>query len=150
MTDTTVRTPSDHELLQESLGLLAPRAGELIAAFYGRLFAEHPALRPMFPPVMDDQRDKLLKAIIALVTHYKNPPDLVPALSALGRGHAGYAVRLEHYAAVGDSLLAVLADFAGPHWTPQYQAAWERAYTFAAGTMMQAQATAPARAASAA
>src|SRR5215211_1438741 len=99
----------DHRLLQESLGLVAPVANELIASFYDQLFAEYPTVRSLFPAVMDAQREKLLKAIIALVTHYDRPEQLMPALSR----------------------------FAGDAWTPEVERAWTRAYTFAAGAMMQ-------------
>lgn len=138
------RRTEDARLLQESLNLVAPAAGELIAAFYAQLFADHPHLRPMFPAVMDQQQEKLLKAIIALVTHYDQPQALVPALVAMGNNHARYGVRLDHYAAVGATLLATLRRFAADAWTPEYEGAWERAYTFAAGAMMQSGAVASA------
>ncbi len=128
----------DQRLLKESLDLVAPVADQLIAAFYQRLFTDHPHLRQMFPAEMATQRERLLKAIIALVTHFDHPENLVPALSAMGRRHEGYGVGLGHYAAVGTALLGTLQEFAGPAWSPEYAAAWARAYTFAAGTMMQA------------
>jgi methyl-accepting chemotaxis protein len=128
----------DHRLLQESLGLVAPVADELVRAFYDQLFHDYPQVRPMFPAVMDLQRERLLKAIIALVTHYDRPEQLMPALTAMGRNHTGYGVRLEHYSAVGATLLATLSTFAGSAWTPEVEGAWTRAYTFAAGAMMNA------------
>jgi methyl-accepting chemotaxis protein len=128
----------DQRLLKESLDLVAPVADQLIAAFYHRLFTEHPEVRPMFPPVLDTQRERLLNAIIALVTHFDHPENLLPALNAMGRRHETYGVSLGHYAAVGSALLATLRDFAGSAWSADYEGAWARAYTFAAGTMMQA------------
>jgi len=128
----------DQRLLKESLDLVAPVADQLIAAFYHRLFTEQPQVRSMFPAAMETQRERLLNAIIALVTHYDRPGHLVPALAAMGRRHEGYGVSLGDYAAVGAALLGTLRDFAGPAWSPAYEAAWARAYTFAAGCMMQA------------
>jgi hemoglobin-like flavoprotein len=128
----------DHRLLQESLTLIAPVADDVIRTFYDRLFLDYPEVRPMFPAVLDLQREQLLTAIIALVTHYDQPEQLTPALSAMGRRHQGYGVRLEHYGAVGSTLLATLESFAGPAWTPAVATAWERAYTFAAGIMSAA------------
>jgi len=129
----------DQRLLKESLDLVAPVADELIAAFYHRLFTEHPEVRPMFPAAMDPQRERLLLgAVIALVTHFDHPENLLPALTAMGRRHETYGVSLGHYAAVGSALLATLRDFARAAWSPAYEGAWARAYTFAAGTMMQA------------
>jgi hemoglobin-like flavoprotein len=134
----SARQTSDHRLLAESLDLITPVAGELVVSFYEQLFAEHPEVRPMFPPDMSAQNDKLLRAVIALVTHYGEPDKLVPGLEAMGRRHAGYGVTDGHYCAVGLTLLATLRRFAGPAWTTEYEGAWVRAYTFAAGTMMAA------------
>jgi hemoglobin-like flavoprotein len=148
-TDTSAQRTEDHRLLQESLGLVAPVADQLIAAFYDQLFRDNPQLRSMFPAVMDHQRDKLLKAVIALVTHYDRPENLLPALTAMGRTHARHGVGLGDYAAVASALLTTLARFAGPAWSPEYEGAWARAYTFAAGAMMQASAIAEAELAAA-
>lgn len=133
----------DHRLLQESLTLIAPVADEVIRAFYDQLFLDYPQVRSMFPAVMDLQRERLLKAIIALVTHYDRPEQLMPALTAMGRNHTGYGVRIEHYSAVGTTLLATLRSFAGAAWTTELENAWTRAYTFAAGAMMHAADMAP-------
>jgi methyl-accepting chemotaxis protein len=134
MTDPTMQR--DHLLLQESLSLIAPVADDFVAAFYDRLFAAHPELRGMFPADMTLQRERLLKAVIALVTHFDHPEQLRPALIAMGRTHVRLGVGLAHYAIVGATLLETLREFAGPAWNPAYAHAWERAYTFAAGTMM--------------
>lgn len=136
--DAAHRRSEDHRLLTESLQLIGPVAGDLVAAFYEQLFVDHPELRPMFPPVMDLQRERLLKAIIALVTLYDRPEQLQPALTSMGRNHVGYGVEPEHYAAVGATLLAILSQFAGAAWTPEYEGAWSRAYTFAADAMLLA------------
>jgi methyl-accepting chemotaxis protein len=128
----------DHRLLTESLGLIAPVAHNLVAAFYRQLFTEYPQVRGLFPANMEPQREKLLKAIIALVTQYDRPDQLVPALTAMGRNHVGYGAQIGHYAAVGSTLMSVLRRFAGKEWNADYEGAWQRAYTFAAGTMMMA------------
>lgn len=128
---------SDHRMLAESLDAIEPVAAELlVSTFYDQLFTDHPHLRPMFPLDLDLQRDRLLKAILALVAHYEHPTRLLPALAAMGRNHARYGVQLDHYAAVGATLIATLRRIAGVAWTPAYEAAWRRAYTFAAGAMM--------------
>jgi methyl-accepting chemotaxis protein len=134
--DTNARRLEDHRLLSESLGLLAPVAHDVVAAFYEQLFIEYPQVRSMFPASMEPQQDKLLKAIIALVTHYDRPDQLTPALTALGRNHLRYGAELGHYAAVGGTLMSVLRRYAGDAWNAEYEGAWQRAYTWAAGTMM--------------
>jgi hemoglobin-like flavoprotein len=135
--ETSSSNQADAKLLQASLEVVADRADALIASFYERLFAEYPAVRPMFPADMKPQEDKLLGAIVALVTHYETPEALRPTLLALGEKHAGWGVQPEHFTAVAGCLLATLRDFAGDAFTPEVEGAWVRAYTWAAGTMMQ-------------
>jgi methyl-accepting chemotaxis protein len=139
MTDHRSTRPSeDQRLLRESLDLVAPAGDELIAVFHDRLFTSHPELRAMFPAVLDTSRERLLQEIIAFVTYYDHPRQLLPTFAAMGRRHERYGVGVEHYAAVGAILIRTLRDFAGTGWTPAHQDAWVRAYTFAAGNMMQA------------
>lgn len=132
------RRAEDHRLINESLAVVAPRAPELVAVFYGQLFDKHPEVRAMFPTDMAPQRDQLLKAIVALATHYNQPVELAPALTAMGRSHGARGVTITQYGVVGETLLATLARFAGEAWNAQYADAWGRAYTWAAGLMLAA------------
>jgi hemoglobin-like flavoprotein len=137
----TEETSSSHQadavILQASLELVADRADDLIASFYDRLFTEYPGVRPMFPADMKPQQDKLLGAIVALATNYDTPDALRPTLLALGEKHGGWGVQPEHFTAVAVCLLATLREYAGDAFTPEVEGAWTRAYTWAAGTMMQ-------------
>jgi hemoglobin-like flavoprotein len=139
-TEISSRRLEDHRLLTECLGLVAPVADDLVAAFYRQLFTDFPQFRSMFPANMQPLREKLLRAIVTLVTHYDRPDQLVPALTAMGRNHIGYGAELTHYAAAGSTLMSVLRRFAGAAWNDEYEGAWQRAYTFAAGTMIMASA----------
>lgn len=141
-TDISSRRLADHRLLTESLGHVAAVADDLVAAFYRQLFADYPEMRRMFPALfpadLQPQREKLLKAIVALVTSYDRPDQLMPFLTTLGREHVGHGVELSHYAAVGSTLMSVLPRFVGDAWNEEYEGAWQRAYTFAAGAMIMA------------
>jgi hemoglobin-like flavoprotein len=70
--------------------------------------------------------------------HYDHPDTLLPELTALGRRHERYGVRLAHYAAAGAALIATLRDVLGDAWTARYAGVWVRACTFAAGSMLRA------------
>jgi hemoglobin-like flavoprotein len=129
-----VRT--DYELLNESLGLVSPVAGQLIRSCYDRVFTDYPQVRSMFPADTKQQREQFLRVVVALVTNYDHREDLVPYLEALGNRHVRYGVVPEHYAIVGRALLASLAELAGELWTDEYEGAWARAYTFAAEIML--------------
>lgn len=130
--------PSDARLLRQSLEMVAPEADQLVAMFYHRLFEEHPEIRQMFPADMTAQRERLLVAVLALVSHYDEPAALLSALTTMGQRHAKHGVTLRQYVVVVETLLGVLGEFVGPAWTPAVNGAWTRALTFAAGTMAAA------------
>jgi len=133
----------DHGLLQESLALIGPVAGDLVASCCDQLFGENPEVRAMFPDGADHQRERLLEAITALAALYDRPDSLMPVLTALGRHHARGGVRPSQYDLVGDAFLRALERFGGMAWTAPYAAAWARAYTFVAEEAMAAAAATP-------
>ncbi|GIG57192.1 oxidoreductase [Longispora fulva] len=125
-------------LLEASVARVAPRAAELVAWFYTRLFATRPYLRGLFPADMADQHDRLLAALLGLVADCDRPDILGPRLTRLGRDHRKYGVRTAHYAGVGETLIAALAHFSGTGWDAATEAAWLRLYTYAMTVMTEA------------
>src|SRR5262245_6679368 len=73
--------------------------------FYLRLFALDPSLRAMFKGEMREQARKLIAMMSVAVNGLARIETLVPVIEALGRRHAGYGVKDEHYATVAASLL---------------------------------------------
>src|SRR3546814_20639091 len=65
-------------------------------------------------------------------------PQLVPVVQDLGRKHAGYGVRDDHYDAVGAALLWTLEQGLGPDFTPETRTAWTEVYGILAGVMKEA------------
>ena len=63
---------------------------------------------------------------------------LVPAVQALGRRHAGYGVKAQHYASVGSALLWTLEKGLGDAFTPAVKDAWATTYIVLSTTMMNA------------
>ncbi|GAA5050487.1 FAD-binding oxidoreductase [Thermocatellispora tengchongensis] len=125
-------------LIKESFALVEPVAAQAAAYFYGRLFAESPHLRGMFPPALDVQRDRLFGALTRIVWSLDSPDGLAAYLGQLGRDHRKYGVLAEHYTAVGNALLATVRRFAAEIWTSEIEAAWVAAYTAAANIMIDA------------
>src|SRR5215217_4398517 len=74
----------DQALLEASLGVVAPMAAHIVPFFYARLFGEHPYLRPMFPENMNEQNERLLHALLALVNGVTDPDSLIRTLEQLG------------------------------------------------------------------
>ncbi|MEV0628756.1 globin domain-containing protein [Nonomuraea wenchangensis] len=124
--------------MKESFSVVEPHADRATAYFYGRLFAENPQLRAMFPPAMDVQRDRLFGALTRIVWSLDSPDGLDSYLGQLGRDHRKYGVLAEHYTAIGNALLATIRRFAADIWDHEIEAAWVSAYTAAADSMIRA------------
>jgi hemoglobin-like flavoprotein len=132
----------DHTVIQHletSFKLLAPRGPELVDRFYAKLFATHPAVRPMFPKVMTAQKQKLLASIKLVIENVRKPENLREPLIDLGRRHQQYGTLEEHYPVVRDTLLNVMSEMAGSAWHEDLRAAWTEALNVVAGIMIEGQ-----------
>jgi NAD(P)H-flavin reductase len=92
----------------------------------------------MFPPSMASQRDRLVGALVRIVTNVDRTDELVPFLQQLGRDHRKFRVLGEHYPAVGEALLATLSHFLRDDWTPDLAQEWTAAYGVVAEVMSTA------------
>ena len=131
-------TPFDPRLLQESFALVEAEADKLASHFYALLFLEDPALRDLFPPMMDAHRDRLITALITLVHRAHDVEGMQEYVRQLGRDHRRFGVRPEHYAVVGQCLLSTLRRFAGPRWTAEMDGCWYAAFQQVALIMVEA------------
>ncbi|GAA2711904.1 globin domain-containing protein [Micromonospora olivasterospora] len=103
--------------------------GDLVPLhFYSTLFLAYPETRQMFPSNMAGQRDRLVSALGHIVSHVDQVDSLVGFLHDLGGDHRKFAVRAEHYPAVGEALLATLRHFLGEAWTDELTQDWTAAY----------------------
>jgi hemoglobin-like flavoprotein len=137
-------------LVQTTFEQVRPIADEAAALFYRRLFELDPSLRPMFHGDLREQGRKLMSMIQMVVGSLYRLDKIVPAIQGLGRRHAGYGVRPEHYQTVAAALLWTLEQGLGEAFTPEVKAAWVAAYTLLAEVMQAAAASAEPVAASAA
>jgi hemoglobin-like flavoprotein len=131
-------TIEQKHLIRQTFDLVAPMAESVAAVFYRRLFELDPSLRAMFPPVLEDQGRKLMQMLGAAIGMLERPQQLIAVLESLGKRHAGYGVRDEHYDTVGEALLWTLERGLGPVFTPEVQAAWAALYGVVATTMKNA------------
>jgi len=125
-------------LVQDSFAVVVPRAEEVTAMFYGRLFELDPTLRPLFKTDMAPQRQKLAQMLTAAVKGLDRPEQLIPVVRELGRRHATYGVVEAHYDTVGAALLWTLEQQFGSAFTPEVKDAWTGVYTLLATTMKDA------------
>ncbi|MCX5607582.1 globin domain-containing protein [Streptomyces sp. NBC_00047] len=124
-------------ILKSSFAVVERRAEHAVKFFYSHLFWHNPGVRELFPASFEDmerQRDRLFAALTHVIAHLENE-SLVPYLRDLGRDHRKFRAGPEHYAAVGASLLAALAETSGEAWTPQVEKAWAEAYQVIADAM---------------
>ena len=132
-------TPAQQDLIRSTWAPVAPIADPAARIFYDRLFTLDPSLRPMFAFTdMDAQRKNLMQTLTVVVKSLDTLDQIVPAVQALGRRHAGYGVRESHYATVGEALLWTLEQGLGEGFTPDVRAAWATAYGTLATVMIEA------------
>lgn len=124
--------------LKGSWNKVATFGDQVPLRFYSRLFVMAPESRELFPLSMSAQRDRLVTALGYTVSHVDDLERLVPYLQQLGRDHRRFGVSARHYGLVADALLATLADFLGPEWTPDLAQDWADAYSLVATTMIDA------------
>jgi NAD(P)H-flavin reductase/hemoglobin-like flavoprotein len=134
--------------IRSTFAIVAEAGDAVPGYFYGQLFVRQPRLRNLFPPAMDAQRDRLVKALVQIVESLTTPEEMATYLAQLGRDHRKYGVDPAMYETVGAALLATLRRFAGPAFTPAAEQAWTDAYAAVSALMIQAadeaEATAPA------
>jgi NAD(P)H-flavin reductase/hemoglobin-like flavoprotein len=128
----------DTARLKESFARVAQHGDEVALFFYSDLFLRHPETRDLFPVSMSQQRDHLLQALATIVSDVENTERLQTFLQDLGRDHRKFGTLAAHYGPVGTSLLATLAHFSGPAWTPDLAADWQTAYALVAKIMREA------------
>lgn len=131
-------TPEQISFVQDSFKKIAPISDDAAAMFYKRLFELDPSLKTLFKTDMMDQGRKLMAMIGTAVNGLDNLDSIVPAVQALGKRHAGYGVKDEHYATVGAALLWTLEQGLGEAFTSPVREAWTMTYNLLADTMKTA------------
>ena len=132
-------TPTQIELIRTSWASVEPIADLAATLFYDRLFEQDPAVRRLFRKTdMAAQKKNLMQTLTVVVKGIDRLDDLVPAVQALGRRHAGYGVRAAHYDLVGAALLWTLSQGLGDAFTDDVRDAWAGAYGTLAAVMIAA------------
>ncbi|MEZ5292389.1 MAG: protein kinase [Vicinamibacterales bacterium] len=126
------------ECLEESFAKLTPRAADLAARFYARLFERYPSVKPLFAHTsMRRQQQHLVGALTLVIDHLRSPDQSEPHLRALGERHAGYGAFPSHYPAVTGVLVDTIREMLGADWNDEVESAWHEGLDAVAGAMMQ-------------
>ena len=131
-------TETQKILVQKSFEKVLPIADTAAELFYGRLFETDQSLRPMFKGDIKEQGKKLMMTLNIAVKGLDRLDELVPQIQKLGRNHAGYGVKDEHYETVAGALLWTLEKGLGTDFTDDVKDAWITVYTIIADTMKEA------------
>jgi hemoglobin-like flavoprotein len=131
-------TPQQILLVQSSWKQVQPIRDTPAALFYQELFRLDPALKPLFKGDMKEQGRKLVAMISTAVHGLPRLQTIVPAVQDLGRRHARYGVKPQHYDTVAAALLWTLGRGLGEAFTPEVKAAWVETYGVLAKTMKDA------------
>jgi hemoglobin-like flavoprotein len=132
-------TPNQVDLIRASWASVEPIQDVAATLFYDRLFVLDPTLRRLFRNAdMAQQKKILMQTLTVVVKSLDRLDQLVPAIEALGRRHAGYGIRAEHYETVGAALLWTLGQGLGEGFTTDVERAWTQAYSTLASVMIAA------------
>ncbi len=133
-------TPTEQQLIRSSWSGVEPIADRAAQIFYGRLFELDPSTQDLFRHTdMEKQRKLLVQTLAVVVANIGRLDQVIPAVQALGRRHAGYGVEVEHYATVGAALIWTLEQGLGDAFTNETRLAWVDAYRRLSSTMLEAQ-----------
>ena len=131
--------PRQIDLIRVSWSAVEPIADTAATLFYDQLFELDPAIRRLFRRTdMAAQRKILMQTLTVVVKSLDKLDTIVPAVQALGRRHAGYGVRSEHYDSVGIALLWTLEQGLGEAFDDETREAWAAAYGTLASVMIAA------------
>lgn len=127
-------TPRQIQLVQETFTLIVPLADTAAALFYRRMFTLDPSLQGLFHHDMEHQGNLFVAAIAFVVRNVEEPEHFVPAMQELGRRHAGYQVKANHYRTALQALIETLSETLGERFTAEIEDAWCAAFA----TMVEA------------
>jgi hemoglobin-like flavoprotein len=131
-------TPAQITLIQQNFACLALRADPTATAFFNRVFALQPVLQLLFPADLAEQKKKLMTTLGVFIKSLDDIGRLLPELGEMGRRHALYGVRDEHYETFGTALLETLSAALVDEFTTEARTAWTEMFDLVAATMIRA------------
>jgi DNA-binding winged helix-turn-helix (wHTH) protein/hemoglobin-like flavoprotein len=119
----------DATTVRESFELIIERSPSMTRRFYEILFERYPPAQRLFHRNAARVQERMLHdALSAVLDHLEDVPWLHDTLFSLGARHVDYSVTDDMYDWIGESLIATLAEIAGPDWNRKVEAAWGRAF----------------------
>ncbi len=126
------------ERLRTSYRLVRLKELDFARAFYQKLFEAAPGVRSMFSADIELQSRKLTMALDTIVANLENPEANSHLLAEMGRRHAGYGAKPEHYHLVVETLIASMRDVLGEHADERVLEEWRMALRLISRQMIDA------------
>jgi nitric oxide dioxygenase len=125
--------------VQQSWEKVKPVLQKTGESFYQKLFEKAPQLRHLFKEDVSAQAGRLGYMLTYIVSRLDKLDTLMHDVQNLAIRHNKYGAEPEHYAVVGECLLATLKESLGTDWTKQVKDAWTAVYILLSDAMIQAQ-----------
>jgi hemoglobin-like flavoprotein len=120
-------TSDQKRRIRESFEAIQEISGPVAMLFYGRLFEMEPGARKLFHNDLAAQGKKLMDMLGSVVESLDHFEAMTVRLEELGRKHAEFGVRPEHYDTLSLALLWALAQAVGPDFDSKTREAWRTA-----------------------
>ncbi|HVL84360.1 MAG TPA: globin domain-containing protein [Pseudonocardia sp.] len=137
----TVERPAPEVIaaVRASCAAVADRPVRLAESFYAHLFEMAPQLRPMFPPDLTGQMQKMSDTLLTVIAQLDtaDPAELEAAIRRLGADHrTRFRVEPEHYLYVGHALARAVRNLSGTVYPGSLSSAWIAVYQWVAAQMV--------------
>jgi len=133
--------PLDNELiarLKSTYARVRSNDLRLASTFYAKLFEAAPQLRTLFRDDLAAQARKLTAALDLVVNNFDRPADNAAMIAGLGRRHAAYGARAEHYDLVVDLLIESMREVLGPSADAKALGEWRMVLRLVSNQMIAA------------
>ena len=130
-------TAPQRQLVRQTLDQLRHDAEPVTLLLYGKLFEIDPSLKHLFHNDLMAQGRKLIATLETVAASLDRMEALRPRLIELGRLHADYGVKPEHYGMVITALLWAFGQALGPDFDARARDAWRAALTEVAAVMQE-------------
>lgn len=142
--DPLTNIPLDRALiarLQATYQVVREQDMQLAENFYAKLFAAAPHLRALFTTEPAAQAKKLIASLGMIVENLADPHQNTAMLTSLGKRHAGYGAKPEHYDLVIDLLIESMRELLGAQANEQNLHEWRLALRLVSDQMINAATT---------
>lgn len=135
--------PKTLDIIKSTVPLLEEHGSTITAVFYDKLFTKNPFLKNIFNMANQGkglQSRALSDAVLAYAKHIDNIEVLLPVVERIAHKHASLGIQANHYALVGESLLAAIQEVLNLPDNHAALSAWAEAYGVLANVFIDTEA----------